>query len=125
MNNLLAGTGIGTIFVDHQLRILRFTPAVTQVLNLIQSDVGRPVSHIVSNLSGYDGLVEDVRGVLDTLVPKDVEVRTKAGAWYSLRIWPYRTIENVIEGAVITFIDITEKKLAWEAQRDATERRPG
>ena len=70
MNNLLAGTGIGTIFVDHQLRILRFTPAATQVINLILSDVGRPVGHIVSNLVGYDRLVEDVQAVLDTWRPK-------------------------------------------------------
>ena len=61
MNNLLAGTGIGTIFVDHQLRIQRFTPTVTQVINLILTDVGRPVGHIVSNLVGYDRLVADVR----------------------------------------------------------------
>ena len=67
MNNLLAGTGIGTVFVDHQLRILRFTPAVTQVINLILSDVGRPVGHIVSNLAGYDRLVADVQAVLDSL----------------------------------------------------------
>ena len=61
MNNLLAGTGIGTLFVDQQLRIPRFTPAATQVINLIQTDVGRPVGHIVSNLVGYDRLVEDVQ----------------------------------------------------------------
>jgi len=80
MNNLLAGTGIGTVFVDHQLRIQRFTPAVTQVINLILTDVGRPVGHIVSNLAGYNRLVEDVRTVLDSLVPKEVEVRTNSGA---------------------------------------------
>lgn len=57
MNNLLAGTGIATIFVDHKLHILRFTPAATQIINLILSDVGRPVRHIVSNLVGYDGLL--------------------------------------------------------------------
>ena len=66
MNNLLAGTGIGTVFVDHQLRILRFTPAATAIINLIPSDVGRPVAHIVSNLVGYDRLVADVQAVLDT-----------------------------------------------------------
>ena len=98
MNNLLAGTGIGTVFVDHQLRIQRFTPAVTQVINLILTDVGRPVGHIVSNLVGYDRLVADVQAVLDTLVPKEVEVQTQTGAWYLLRIRPYRTLENVIEG---------------------------
>jgi two-component system CheB/CheR fusion protein len=119
MNNLLAGTGIGTIFVDHQLRILRFTPAVTQVINLILSDVGRPVDHIVSNLTGYDRLVADVKAVLDTLAPKEVEVQTKAGAWFLLRIRPYRTVENIIEGAVITFVDITEMKRVQQALREA------
>ncbi|MCX7018832.1 MAG: PAS domain-containing protein, partial [Candidatus Sumerlaeota bacterium] len=110
MNNLLAGTGIGTIFVDHQLRILRFTPAVTQVINLILTDVGRPVGHIVSNLTGYDHLVADIQSVLDTLAPRDAEVQTNAGAWCLMRIRPYRTLDNMIEGAVITFVDITERK---------------
>jgi two-component system CheB/CheR fusion protein len=112
MNNLLAGTGIGTIFVDNQLRIMRFTPAVTQVLNLILTDVGRPVGHVVSNFVGYDGLVEDVQAVLDSLVPREVEAQTRAGSWYTLRIRPYRTLENVIEGAVVSFVDITEQKQA-------------
>jgi len=70
MNNLLAGTGIGTVFVDHQLRIMRFTPAASAIINLILSDVGRPVSHIASNLVGYDRLVTDVQAVLNTLTPK-------------------------------------------------------
>ena len=115
MNNLLAGTGIATIFVDHQLRILRFTPATTQIINLIQSDVGRPVGHIVSNLTGYDRLSADTQVVLDTLVPKEIEVQTVAGMWFTLRIRPYRTLENVIEGAVITFVDITEAKTTQKA----------
>jgi two-component system CheB/CheR fusion protein len=123
MNNLLAGTGIGTIFVDHQLRIQRFTPTVTQVINLIRTDVGRPVSHIVSNLVGYDRLVADVREVLDSLVPKEVEVQTQAGTWYLLRIRPYRTLENVIEGAVITFTEITEIKKAQAALRESEDLR--
>src|ERR1041384_7568456 len=98
MNNLLAGTGIGTLFVDHQLHVLRFTPAVTQFINLIHADIGRPLGHIVANLMGYDRLVADVQSVLDTLAPKELEVRTSTGAWYLLRIRPYRTSENVIEG---------------------------
>ncbi|MGL6109248.1 MAG: PAS domain-containing protein, partial [Rubrivivax sp.] len=104
---LLAGTGIGTVFVDHQLRILRFTPAVSQIINLILSDVGRPVGHIVSNLVGYDRLVADTQAMLKTLIPKEVEVQTTAGQWYTMRIQAYRTIDNVIEGAVISFVDIT------------------
>jgi two-component system CheB/CheR fusion protein len=114
----MAGTGIGTVFVDHELRILRFTPAITQVINLIPTDVGRPVGHIVSNLASYDRLVEDVRLVLDSLVPKEVDVQTRAGAWYLMRIRPYRTLENVIEGAVITFVEITETKRAQAALRE-------
>jgi two-component system CheB/CheR fusion protein len=110
MNNLLAGTGIGTVFVDHQLRILRFTPAISTIINLIRADVGRPVGHIVANLVGYDALVADTQAVLKTLIPKELEVQTTTGPWYTLRIQPYRTQENVIEGAVITFVDITEKK---------------
>lgn len=119
MNNLLAGTGVGTVFVDHQLRIQRFTPTVTQVINLILTDVGRPVGHIVSNLAGYDRLVEDVQAVLDTLAPKEIEVQSKSGAWYLLRIRPYRTQENVIEGAVITFTEITQMKMAQAALRES------
>ena len=83
MNNLLGGTGIGTIFVDHQLRILRFTSAATQIINLILSDVGRPVGHIVSNLLGYDRIVADTQAVLDSLIPKEVEVQTQKGTWYT------------------------------------------
>jgi two-component system CheB/CheR fusion protein len=67
MNNLLAGTGIATVFVDHQLRIMRFTPTASQLINLIPGDLGRPVAHIVSNLVGYNSLVEDTQLVLDTL----------------------------------------------------------
>lgn len=114
MNNLLAGSNIGTVFVDHQLRILRFTPASTRIINLIPGDTGRPVGHLASNLVGYDQLVADVQGVLDTLVPKEVEVQTRAGLWYAMRIQPYRTLENVIEGAVITFVEITKVKQTRE-----------
>ena len=121
MNNLLAGTGIGTVFVDHQLRILRFTPAVRSIINLIQTDVGRPVSHIVSNLVGYDSMVADIQEVLNTLTHKAVNVQTRDDAWYRMRILPYRTLDNVIEGAVITFADISEAVQAREALRKANE----
>ncbi len=117
MNNLLAGTGIATVFVDHRLCILRFTPTANTIINLIPSDVGRPVGHIVSNLVGYTTLLEDVQAVLDTLVPKQTEVRTIAGKSYTLRVKPYRTLENAIEGAVISFSDITEHIRAEETLR--------
>ncbi len=121
MNNLLAGTGIGTIFVDHQLNILRFTPAVRQIINLILTDVGRPVGHIVSNLVGYDSLVADTQEVLHSLLPRQVDVQTREGKFYSLHILPYRTLDNVIEGAVITFVDITDMVNIREALRKANE----
>jgi len=110
MNNLLAGTGVGTLFVDFQLRIARFTPSITQIINIIQTDIGRPVSDIVSNLRGYDRLIGDVQMVLESLIPQEMEVQNRVGAWYLMRIRPYRTLDNVIEGAVITFIDITQRK---------------
>ncbi len=121
MNNLLAGTGIGTVFVDHQLRILRFTPAASAIINLILSDIGRPVSHIVSNMVGYDSLVADVREVLTSLAPKALEVQTTNGKWHTMRILPYRTLDNVIEGAVISFIDITDTVQTREALHKANE----
>ena len=110
MSNLLAGTGIATVFVDNSLRILRFTPTATRIINLIQGDVGRPVGHIVSNLVGYDRLVKDVQTVLDTLIPQETDVQIADGKWYTMRILPYRTMDNVIEGVVITFVDITAIK---------------
>jgi two-component system CheB/CheR fusion protein len=123
MNNLMVATGVGTVFLDHHLRIQRFTPAITQVINLLQTDVGRPVGQLVVHLVGYDRLVADTQEVLDTLAPKEVEVQTKAGAWFLLRIRPYRTLENVIEGAVITFTEITEMKQAQRALRESADLR--
>jgi two-component system CheB/CheR fusion protein len=121
MNNLLAGTGIGTVFVDFELRILRFTPAASSIMNLIAADMGRPVAHIASNLVDYDTLVSDVRSVLDTLIHKAMDVQTRDGKWYTMRIQPYRTLDNVIEGAVISFIEITERKQMQEALRIAND----
>jgi len=112
MKNLLAGTGIATVFVDHALCILRFTPSIDSVINLIETDVGRPVDQIRSNLIGYDRLAEDIKEVLDGLIPKELEVQTVAGEWYLLRIRPYRTLENVIDGAVITYTNISIIKKA-------------
>lgn len=115
MNNMLTSTGIATVFVDLHLRILRFTSTATELINLIASDVGRPVAHLVPNLVGYDNLASDVQMVLNSLVHKEVEVQTKEGKWYIMRIQPYRTSDNVIEGAVITFVDITEMRSAKDA----------
>ena len=88
---------------------------MAQIINLISSDVGRPVGHIVSNLVGYDSLVADAKRVLDSLVPQEKRVLASSGLWFQMRIKPYRTLENVIEGVVITFVDVTETKRTEEA----------
>ena len=117
MNNLLAGTGIATIFLDLQLRILRFTSATSKIMNLILSDIGRPVSHLALNLINYDHFLEDTQNVLTSLNPKVVDVQTSDEKWFTMRIQPYRTIDNVIEGVVITFAEITEIVHSREALR--------
>jgi two-component system CheB/CheR fusion protein len=114
MKNLLDSTKIATVFLDNQLCIKRFTSEATKIINLIQSDVGRPVSHIVSNLE-EDTLSLDAQQVMDSLVSKERQVRTREGRWYLNRVIPYRTLDNVIDGVVLTFTDITEQKLAESA----------
>jgi two-component system, chemotaxis family, CheB/CheR fusion protein len=108
MSNLLAGTGVATLYLDRGLTIRRFTPAMTKIMNLIETDVGRPVSHIAPNLVNYSGLLTDVREVLDHLVPKEARVQTSGGGWFLMRILPYRTNDDTIDGVVITFLDITD-----------------
>jgi two-component system CheB/CheR fusion protein len=109
--NLLNATEIATIFLDTNLHIRRFTPPTTTIFNLMGSDIGRPIHHVTSNLV-YDKLNEDLNRVLDNLVPKSIEVQTKAARSYILRIAPYRTTGNVIQGLVLTFVDITQEKNA-------------
>ncbi|MEB1807481.1 MAG: PAS domain-containing protein [Bacillaceae bacterium] len=113
MDNLLISTNIATIFLDMELRIKRFTPEVTKVVNLIDMDIGRPFFHISNNLK-YDDIIEDATKVLDTATKIERQVRDKTGNWYNVKIMPYRTSENFIRGIVITFMDITEIKKANE-----------
>lgn len=109
MKNLLDNTEIGTIFLDNQLNILRFTPQVTKLFNVIPGDIGRSITHIVSNFD-YPFLEDSIKEVIERLVGKELEVSTKKNEWYNLRIMPYRTMDNFISGAVVTFTKITPFK---------------
>jgi two-component system CheB/CheR fusion protein len=109
MKNLLDATEIATIFLDNDMLIKRFTPPVSRIISLLPSDVGRPITHFASNLR-YDNLAATVQQVLDRLVGAEATIQTTAGDWYAMRILPYRTLENYISGAVVTFTDVTAMK---------------
>jgi two-component system CheB/CheR fusion protein len=117
MKNLLNATDIATVFLDNDLNIMRYTDQAKRVIRLIPSDVGRQVGDLVSRLR-YDQLVEDAREVLRTLVFKEAEVQGEDGIWYLMRMLPYRTTENVIDGLVITFVDVSKaRKLQEQTSR--------
>jgi len=120
MNNVLTQIDIGIIFLDRHLCIRRFNPAATRIRNLIEGDRGRPLSHIASNLA-YEGMVQAAQQVLDSLVPKEAEVQTRDGQWYWMRIRPYRTTEDFIDGVMLTFTEITEQKRAQAQLRQAEQ----
>jgi two-component system CheB/CheR fusion protein len=110
MRNLLDSTDIATLFLDDALKVRRFTPRMTKIINLIPSDVHRPITDLASDLV-YPDLATDALAVLATLVFKEKAVATVDGRWFSVRIMPYRTLDNRIDGVVITFVDITAAKL--------------
>lgn len=118
VNNLLASTDIGTIFLDSGLGIKRFTPSMTRLFSLIQSDIGRSIRDITSKINS-ESLFADAQAVIETLQAKDGKVVTREGKWFWVRILPYRTRENVIDGVVITFTDITASELAKDSMREA------
>ena len=110
MKNLLDATEVCILFLDNDLNILRYTPQVRQLFNLIATDVGRPISHVVSNFE-HPINQNDIREVIDKLTIKVTDVKTKKGEWYRIRIMPYRTLDNYISGAVLTLTLITDYKL--------------
>lgn len=109
MKNLLDATEIAIIFLDNDMVVKRFTPQVGRIVNLLPADVGRPLAHFASTLR-YEELLRDVQQVLDHLTSVEVNIETTRGDWYTMRILPYRSLDNYIDGAVITFTDITALK---------------
>ncbi len=109
MKNLLNSTDIATVFLDEALNVRLYTASATRVIRLQPGDMGRPVTDIVSELV-YPELPDDAREVLRTLVFTEKQVPTRDGRWFSVRIMPYRTLDNRIDGVVITFTDITTAK---------------
>jgi len=114
MRNLLNSTEIVTVFLDHDLHVRRFTSGADKLFKLIPSDIGRPLSDIASELL-YPGMYDEAQEVLRTLVFSERQVATGDGRWYLVRIMPYRTLEDVIAGVVLTFTNITAAK-ALEAE---------
>ncbi len=110
LQNLISVTDVGTLFLDKDLRIRRFTPKIVDLLNITVNDEGRPISDFTHRLVNHPGLGQDSAEVLADLLPREYEVRSDADRWYLLRIRPYRTVEDKIEGVVVTFIDITERR---------------
>ncbi len=109
MKNLLSSTDTATLFLDNDLNVRWFAPQMADIINLVPSDVGRPVTDIVSRLE-YPGLAQDTREVLRTLTPMMKDIPTSDGRWFAARIIPYRTKESMIDGLVITFLDVTERR---------------
>lgn len=114
MANLFNSTDIATVFLDPTLRIKRFTPATTRLFNLIATDVGRPIGDIAKTFTD-ELLLRDAQQLMEDLTTREKEVHTEAGRWYARRLVPYRTLDNRIDGVVITFVDITERKQAADA----------
>jgi two-component system CheB/CheR fusion protein len=117
LNNLLNSTDVATLFLDRGLCIRWFTPSMKALLELLPADIGRPISHFAQRFSGGD-LLEHARNVLERLVPSSTEVVDDLGRWYIRRTIPYRTERERIDGVVVTFAEITERK-AEEQRREA------
>ena len=120
LNNLIGAIDIATLFLDRSLNVVRFSPQALTLFNLIAEDEGRPLAHITHRLE-YDELVVDSASVLSTLQDIEREVHSTDGCWYMARQRPYRMIDERIEGVVLTFVDITMRKQAEEALRQARD----
>jgi two-component system CheB/CheR fusion protein len=113
LQNLLAATDFGTLFLDSGLHIKRFTDQVRELFSISAVDEGRPITDFAHQLE-YDEVAKDARAVISDLIPVRREVRSRKGRWYDLRMRPYRTVDDKIDGVVITFVDVTERKAMEE-----------
>ena len=113
MTNLFNSTGIAIVFVDNELNIRRFTEESTKLIKLIESDIGRPLADFNLNIN-YPDIVDDINKVVEKLNPIEKEVTTTQGEWYNVRITPYKTSKNIINGATITFTNINNLKKTQE-----------
>ncbi|MBV9236977.1 MAG: PAS domain-containing protein [Xanthobacteraceae bacterium] len=120
LQNLMAATDFGTLFLDSGLRIKRFTRQVTELFRITPSDEGRPLTDFAHQLE-YDALLSDAQSVIANLTPVKREVRSRDGRWYDVRLRPYRTVDDKIDGVVITFVDVTERLQVERALRDSEE----
>jgi two-component system CheB/CheR fusion protein len=118
MQNLLNSTNIATLFLDKNLNVRRFTEQIKRIINLREADIGRPLSDLTTTLN-YPDLHADTKDTLRTLAFSEKEISTSDGQWFKVRIMPYRTVANVIQGAVITFVDITAAKQLESRLREA------
>ena len=116
MKNLIDNINGGTIVLDRHLNIKLFTREAAQIYRLVASDLGRPLGDIKSNIQN-DNLLAEAQAVLDSLTSHEHEVRTVGGEWYLVRILTYRTLENVIDGVVLTFTDISKRVAAETAEK--------
>jgi two-component system CheB/CheR fusion protein len=121
LQNLLAATGFAALFLNRDLRILHFTPKFGELFNVRATDCGRPISDLTQRLS-YPDLRTDAESVLNLLVPVEREVQDDSRCWYQVRVLPYRSTDDHIEGVVITFVDISSRKRAEEALRVSEQR---
>lgn len=121
MKNLLDSTDIATLFLDSALNVRRFTPQAATIIKLIAADVGRPVTDLASELD-YPNLAGDARAVLQKLTPTEKSITARDGRWFTVRIMPYRSPEDRIDGVVITFFDITKSKILEAKLRSRTRR---
>ncbi|MDX2140914.1 MAG: CheR family methyltransferase [Chloroflexota bacterium] len=120
LENLMASTQIATLFLDRELHIRHFTPSMEQLFNILPGDRGRSITHLTHKLA-YATLTEDAAQVLRTLVPIERDISSQSGRWFLARLRPYRTMDDRIDGIVLTFVDVTALKVTETALRDAKE----